>query len=93
MANDREYFWYILAARWRIFRHPIRPDIETVILIVQACVSLYNYLQLTSRCSYTPHGFVDEELSDGSIKKATGEKSSLHRILRSEICVDHAKRA
>ena len=78
----------ILAARWRIFLHPIRADIETVILIVQACVSLHNYLQLTSRCSYTPHGFVDEELSDGSIKKGdwrkilTSQNSAIRNLRR-----------
>lgn len=59
----------ILAARWRIFRHPIRADVETVESIVQACVCLHNYLQLTSHTSYSPSGFVDTEYSDGSIKE------------------------
>ena len=36
--------------------------------IVQTCVCLHNFLQLTPACAYTPAGFVDSELSDGSIK-------------------------
>ena len=42
--------------------------------IVQACVCLHNYLQLTSRTSYTPAGFVDTELSDRSIKEGEWRK-------------------
>ena len=37
--------------------------------IVQACVCLHNYLQLTSHTFYSPSGFVDTEYSDGSIKE------------------------
>ena len=58
----------IMVARWRIFRRPIRADVKTVEPIVQACVCLHNCLQLTSACAYTPAGFVDSEVSDGSIK-------------------------
>ena len=64
----------IVTARWRIFRHPIKADVETVESIVQACVCLHNYLQLISRTSYTPAGFVDTELSDGSIKEGDWRK-------------------
>lgn len=58
-----------MAARWRIFRHSIRVDVENITLIVQACLALHDYLQLTTKSSYTPRGFIDEELSDGSIKE------------------------
>ena len=60
----------ILATRWRIFRKQIKADIETVQLIVQASVCLHNFLQLTSSTFYSPSGFVDTKLSDGSAKEA-----------------------
>ena len=43
----------ILAARWRIFRKAIRADIKTVKAIVQACVCLHNFLQLTAKSVYS----------------------------------------
>ena len=48
----------ILAARWRIFRKVIRADIRTVEAIVQACVCLHNFLQLTAKSAYSPQGFI-----------------------------------
>ena len=57
----------ILAARWHIFRKAIRADIKTVEAIVQACVCLHNFLQLTAKTAYYPQGFIDSEMEDGSI--------------------------
>ena len=57
----------ILAVRWRIFRKAIRADIKTVKAIVQACVCLQNFLRLTAKSAYSPQGFIDSEMEDGSI--------------------------
>ena len=59
----------ILAARWRIFRRPIRADVETVDVIVKATLCLHNYLCLTENASYIPSGFVDSWNNDGTIKQ------------------------
>ncbi|CAB4010847.1 Hypothetical predicted protein, partial [Paramuricea clavata] len=56
----------ILAARWRIFRRPIKAKPETVDLIIKACLCLHNYLQLTYNAHYIPAGFVDAEDSTGN---------------------------
>ena len=45
----------------------IRADIKTVEAIVQACVCLYNFLQLTAKSAYSPQGFINSEMEDGSI--------------------------
>ncbi|XP_067949581.1 putative nuclease HARBI1 [Watersipora subatra] len=57
----------IMSARWRIFRRPIRASIETVDKIVQACVCLHNYLNLTDNATYIPAGFVDSYDSTGNV--------------------------
>ena len=57
----------IMVARWRIFRRPIRANVETVDSLVQACVSLRNYLQLTDNAHYVPRGFIDSEDSTGTL--------------------------
>ena len=57
----------ILAARWRIFRKAIRADIKTVEAIVQACVCLHNFLQLTAKSAYSRQRFIDSEMENGSI--------------------------
>ena len=57
----------ILAARRRIFRKAIQADIKTVEAIVQACVCLHNFLQLTVKSAYSSQGFIDSEMEDGSI--------------------------
>lgn len=57
----------ILSARWRIFRVPIRANVETVKLITKAAICLHNYLQLTDNAFYVPSGFVDSDNVDGSL--------------------------
>ena len=57
----------ILAERCCIFRKAIRTDIKTVEAIVQACICLHNFLQLTAKSAYSPQGFIDSEMEDGSI--------------------------
>ena len=57
----------ILSARWRIFRVPIRANVETVELITKAAICLHNYLQLTDNAFYVSSGFVDSENADGSL--------------------------
>ena len=64
----------ILSTRWRIFRSPIRADVKTAELIVQAAVCLHNFLQLTSSAAYTPLGFIDSENDDGSINEGDWRK-------------------
>ena len=49
----------VLSARWRIFRRPIRANVDTVKHIVKATVALHNYLLLTENAGYIPTGFVD----------------------------------
>lgn len=69
-----ENIFGILAARWRIFRRPIRADVATVEKIVLACVCLHNYLRLTENASYAPKGFVDSEDNKGEIKSGDWRK-------------------
>ena len=63
-----ENIFGILAARWRIFRRPIRAGIDTVEKIVLATVCLHNYLRLTDNTCYSPNGFIDSEDSRGNIR-------------------------
>ncbi|XP_033126385.1 uncharacterized protein LOC117124305 [Anneissia japonica] len=51
----------IMSARWRIFRRPIRANIETVDKVVKAVVCLHNYLTQTENAHYIPSGFVDSD--------------------------------
>ena len=69
-----ENIFGILAARWRIFRRPIRGDVSTVEKIVLACVCLHNYLRLTDNACYSPNGFIDGEDSLGVIKSGDRRK-------------------
>ena len=74
----------ILAARWRIFRRPIKASPETVDNIIKACIGLHNYLRLTENARYTPMGFIDSEDSSGNVVLGDwrtivhGEQGALH---------------
>ena len=57
----------IFAAKWRIFRRPIRAYPETVEKIIKACVCLHNYLKQTDNACYVPSGFIDAEDSTGNV--------------------------
>ncbi len=57
----------ILAARWRVFRRPIKAKPATVDSLIKACICLHNYLRLTENARYTPTGFIDSEDSSGNI--------------------------
>ena len=57
----------ILAAKWRIYRRPIKASVETVEKIIKATVCLHNYLRLTDNACYLPNGFVDSFSSDGDL--------------------------
>ena len=57
----------ILAAKWRIFRRPIRGNVDLVTKIAQATVCLHNYLRLTENATYIHAGFVDNEDNSGDI--------------------------
>ncbi|XP_065055079.1 putative nuclease HARBI1 [Rhopilema esculentum] len=78
----------ILAARWRIFRRPIRASTTTVEGIMKACVCLHNYLLQTDNAFYVPAGFVDAEDETGEIIpsswrcKTSDETSALKNIGR-----------
>ena len=51
----------ILAAKWRIFRGPIKANVALVKLITKASVCLRNYLRLIENPGYLPSGFIDCE--------------------------------
>ena len=57
----------ILAAKWRIFRGPIKAKPEKIEDIIKATVCLHNYLRLTDGARYLPNGFVDCESNSGEI--------------------------
>eukprot|EP00794_Sanderia_malayensis_P016398 gene16398-18035_t len=67
----------ILAARWRIFRRPIKASPEVLDNITKACTCLHNYLRLTNNPQYLPSGFVDSEDSTGNILPGDG-RSEVH---------------
>ena len=51
----------ILAAKWRIFRRPIKAKVDLVQRITQATVCLHIYLRITENASYISTGFFDSE--------------------------------
>ncbi|XP_002162517.3 uncharacterized protein LOC100197499 [Hydra vulgaris] len=57
----------ILAARWRIYRSPIKAKPLKVEHIIKATVCLHNYLRLTDGAHYIPTGFVDSESHSGIV--------------------------
>ena len=57
----------ILAARWRIFRQPIKAKVENAEKFTLAAIALHNYLRLTNNASYSPTGFIDSETRDGKM--------------------------
>ena len=59
----------ILAARWRVFMHPIQSSAEKVDVIVKATISLHNFLRQTNSAGYCPSGFVDSWDETGKIKE------------------------
>eukprot|EP00795_Rhopilema_esculentum_P007930 gene7930-13823_t len=61
-----ENYFGILAARWHIFRRPIRASPEVVDQIT-ACACLHNYLRLTNNPQYLPSGFTDTGVASGNI--------------------------
>ena len=57
----------ILAARWRIYKSPIKAKPSKVENIIEATVCLHNYLGLTDGAHYIPIGFVDSESNSGIV--------------------------
>ena len=55
----------IYAARWPIFRRPIRASVNTVDAIVKATLCLHIYLCMAENAQYIPTGFVDCDSSSG----------------------------
>lgn len=51
----------------RVFRKPIRANVELVERITKATVCLHNSLRLTENAKYIPTGFVDSEDETGQI--------------------------
>ena len=51
----------ILAAKWRIFRTPIKANVDLVENLAKTAVCLHNYLRLTENAGYKPTGFIDRE--------------------------------
>ena len=57
----------ILVAKWRIFRRPIRANVDLVDKVAKAIMCLHNYLQLTENATYIQSGFLDSEDDNGDI--------------------------
>ena len=57
----------ILASKWRVFRRPIRGNVDLVQTITMATIVLHNYLQLTENAMYMSTGFVESEDSSGNV--------------------------
>lgn len=62
----------ILVARWRIFRTPIIGNIDNIEHYIRAGMVLHNYLRVEEGGGdgpqrYVPPGFVDAEMSDGTV--------------------------
>ena len=57
----------ILSAKWRIFRRPIKANVDLVEKITKGAICLHNYLRLTENAKYVPTGFVDSEDDSGQI--------------------------
>lgn len=63
----------ILSSRWRVYRKPIRLDLEAVDKIILSTVCLHNFLKTQDEKhspverSYCPPNFVDTESVDGQI--------------------------
>ena len=57
----------ILAARWKIFRRPIKSVPSHVDNIVKAWLCLHNYLRLIMSAQYIPKGFADCKNGSGEI--------------------------
>ena len=89
----------ILAARWRIFRRPIRANEDTVENIIKACVCLHNYLKQTDSACYVPTSFVDSvdasgNIVEGSWRSTVSTKQSSLQPIRtagSNNCNNNAK--
>ena len=65
----------ILSAKWRVFRRPIRENVDLVETITKATVCLHKYLRLTENAKYIPTGFVDSEDETGQTIPGVGEQS------------------
>ena len=70
----------ILAARWRIFRKPIRAAPENDDSFVKACLCLHNYLILTGNAMYLPSGFVDSEDSSGNMRAGDWRNTASYHV-------------
>jgi hypothetical protein len=57
----------ILAARWRVYREPLRASVDEAQKISLATIGLHNYLMMTETPSYCPRGFVDSADVNGGI--------------------------
>ncbi|XP_065665584.1 uncharacterized protein LOC136087008 [Hydra vulgaris] len=53
----------IMAAKWRVFRRPIKATPENIENIIKAKICLHNYLRINDGINYVPSGFVDLEES------------------------------
>ena len=59
----------VLAARWRVYRAPLRASVEEAQKISLATVGLHNYLMMTETPSYCPRGFVDSADANGGLAR------------------------
>jgi len=70
----------IVAARWRIFRKPIRGAPENVDSFEKVCLCFHNYLILTGNAMYLPSSFVDSEDSSGNIRAGDWRNTSRYQV-------------
>ena len=76
----------ILAARFRIFHHPINATPDRVVAFIKATIVLHNFLRVRESV-YCPPGFVDGEDGEGNVilgewRTQTGNASAMQRIGR-----------
>ena len=75
----------ILAARFRIFHHPINATPDKVVAFIKATIVLHNFLRVRESSVYCPPGFVDGEDGEGNVilgewRTQTGNASAMQRI-------------
>lgn len=67
----------ILVSRWRLFRSPVKLDLENVDNVVKAACVLHNFLctNLGRIPRYCPPGLVDREDSTGNLREGSWRKT------------------
>ena len=73
----------IFTNRFRIFCNRIDLHPDLVVLILRAAIVLHNMLRIKSSDSYTPPGFADELLPDGTLTNGSWRQEDVPSIISS----------